>query len=140
MRLKKLNTFNYIINKIILSIILYMNILYFLLGCIPVRILLAYMPLILNKVTATKTTYFSFASNGAIQFDGGLYQFIQHPYVLKFDGTKSVEFYDLNNDSLMLNNLIENKTAPIQKVQEIEKYLQAVIQQYNHKLITNKTY
>lgn len=101
---------------------------------------LGIMPLILNKITATKTTYFSFAGNGAIQFDGGLYQFIQYPYVLKFDGTTSVEFYDLNNDSLMLKNLIENKTASIQKVQEMEKYLQAIIQQYNHKLITNKTY
>ncbi len=101
---------------------------------------LGIMPLILNKVTAIKTTYFSFAGKGAIQFDGGLYQFIQYPFVLKFDGTKSVGFYDLKNDSLMLNNLIENKTAPIQKVQEMEKYLQAIIQQYNHKLITNKTY
>jgi hypothetical protein len=40
----------------------------------------------------------------------------------------------------MLNNLIENKTAPLHKVQEMEKYLQAIIQQYNHKLITNKTH
>ena len=101
---------------------------------------LGIMPLILNKVTATKTPYFSFAGKGAIQFDGGLYQFIQYPYVLKFDGKISVEFYDLNNDSLMLNNLIENKKASTQKVQEMEKYLQAIIQQYNHKLITNKTY
>ena len=101
---------------------------------------LGIMPLILNKVTATKTPYFSFAGKGAIQFDGGLYQFIQYPFVLKFDGTTSVEFYDLKNDSLMLNNLIENKTAPLHKVQEMEKYLQAIIQQYNHKLITNKTH
>jgi phosphoglycerol transferase MdoB-like AlkP superfamily enzyme len=101
---------------------------------------LGIMPLILNKVTTKKTPYFSFAGKGAIQFDGGLYQFIQYPFVLKFDGTKSVGFYDLKNDSLMINNLIENKTAPIQKVQEMEKYLQAIIQQYNHKLITNKTY
>ncbi len=101
---------------------------------------LGIMPLILNKVTATKTPYFSFGGKGAIQFDGGLYQFIQYPYVLKFDGKISVEFYNLKNDSLMLKNLIENKTASIKKVQEMEKYLQAFIQQYNHKLITNKTY
>jgi phosphoglycerol transferase MdoB-like AlkP superfamily enzyme len=101
---------------------------------------LGIMPLILNKVTPQKSTYFSFAGNGAIQFDGGIYQLIQYPFVLKFDGTKTIGFYDVQQDSLMQQNLIELKTAPMSEVQQMEKYLKAVIQQYNHKLITNKTY
>lgn len=101
---------------------------------------LGIMPLILNKVTPPKSTYFSFAGNGAIQFDGGIYQLIQYPFVLTFDGTKSIGFYDVQQDSLMQQNLIELKTAPLNEVQQMEKYLKAVIQQYNHKLITNKTY
>jgi uncharacterized sulfatase len=101
---------------------------------------LGIMPLILDKVTPKKSTYFSFSGNGAIQFDGGVYQLIQHPFVLKFDGTKSIGFYDVQQDSLMQQNLIELKTAPLNEVQKMEQYLKAVIQQYNHKLITNKTH
>ncbi len=101
---------------------------------------LGVMPLILNKVTPQKSTYFSFAGNGAIQFDGGIYQLIQYPFVLKFDGTKTIGFFDVQQDSLMQQNLIELKTAPMSEVQQMEQYLKAVIQQYNHKLITNKTY
>jgi phosphoglycerol transferase MdoB-like AlkP superfamily enzyme len=101
---------------------------------------LGVMLLILDKVTPQKSTYFSFAGNGAIQFEGGVYQLIQHPFVLKFDGTKSIGFYDVQQDSLMQQNLIELKTAPLNEVQRMEQYLKAVIQQYNHKLITNKTH
>jgi phosphoglycerol transferase MdoB-like AlkP superfamily enzyme len=101
---------------------------------------LGIMPLILNKVTPTETPYFSFAGKGAIQFDGGVYQLIQHPFVLKFDGEKSIGFYNLQKDSLMLQNMIANKTAPVNDVNKMEHYLKAVIQQYNHRLITNKTH
>ncbi len=99
---------------------------------------LSILPIILNKVLPKNTTYFSFAGNGAIQFDGGIYQLINYPYILQFNGEKSIGFYNLSNDSLMKENLIN--TANIDVLNTMELYLKANIQQYNNKLINNKTH
>ncbi|MBP9689760.1 MAG: LTA synthase family protein [Bacteroidia bacterium] len=99
---------------------------------------LGILPLILNKVSPKNTAYFSFACNGAIQFDGGIYQLIQYPYLLQFNGEKSIGFYNLNNDSLMKQNLIKMPDNDL--LSSMELYLKANIQQYNNKLIYNQTY
>lgn len=96
-------------------------------------------PLILNEVGKSNTSFFSFANPFAIQYDGGLYQLIQHPFVLQFDGEKSIGWYDLTADSLMKNNLIHQPTQK-EKREELERNLKAIIQDYNSRLIHNKSH
>jgi phosphoglycerol transferase MdoB-like AlkP superfamily enzyme len=96
-------------------------------------------PLVLNQVGKANASFFSFANNYAIQYDGGLYQLIQYPFVLQFDGEKSIGWYDLKEDSLMKNNLINKETAQ-EKRNELERNLKAIIQDYNSRLIHNQSH
>ncbi|MES2558789.1 MAG: LTA synthase family protein [Bacteroidota bacterium] len=96
------------------------------------------MPQILN-IAGYGKPYFSFGlsssdSNGfAIQYINNVYQFIQHPYVLQFDGDKTVHFYKLNNKDV----LEECNEADRRMV--MENSVKAFIQQYNAALIHNQT-
>lgn len=96
------------------------------------------MPQVLNLAGYTKP-YFSFGlsskdTNGfAIQYINNLYQFIQHPYVLQFDGDKTVHFYKLTENDV----LEECKETDRQLL--MEKSVKSFIQQYNAALIHNQT-
>lgn len=96
-------------------------------------------PIILNQVSKPNTSFFSFANTYAIQYDGGLYQLISYPFVLQFDGEKSIGWYDVQADSLMKNNLINQGTAK-EKRSELERNLKAIIQDYNSRLIHNQSH
>ncbi len=96
-------------------------------------------PIILNQVSKPNTSFFSFANAYAIQYDGGLYQLISYPFVLQFDGEKSIGWYDVQADSLMKNNLINQGTAK-EKRSELERNLKAIIQDYNSRLIHNQSH
>ena len=57
---------------------------------------------------------------------------------LIFDGENTIEFYDLKNDTLLTNNLINHLDAAQQhNKQATEKLLKGIIQQYNNRLINN---
>lgn len=104
---------------------------------------LGIMPLILNKTLPLNSQFFSFGSNYAVQYDGGIYQIIDYPFALTFDGEKNVGFYNLTNDSLMQQNLINQKILLpniTQKLDSMEQTIKAIIQQYNYALIHNKTH
>lgn len=96
------------------------------------------MPHILNIAGYTQP-YFSFGLSStdtagfAIQYINNLYQFIQHPYVLQFDGDKTVHFYKLSNKDI----LEDCKEADRQLL--MENSVKAFIQQYNAALIHNQT-
>jgi phosphoglycerol transferase MdoB-like AlkP superfamily enzyme len=102
-------------------------------------------PTLLSLVSNTKETI-SFGNNAfddsekfAIQFINNTYQILLKNKFLIFDGTKTINYYDLANDSLLTNNLI-NSLNPQQLIEKnkTEKYLKGIIQQYNNRLINNQ--
>lgn len=95
--------------------------------------------LVLNRILPANTPYYSLAGKYAIQYDNGIYQLIDYPYVLKFDGEKTIGLYNTSNDHLLQKNLV-NQLATQQKQDSLDRYLKAVIQQYNNGLIDNKTH
>jgi phosphoglycerol transferase MdoB-like AlkP superfamily enzyme len=66
----------------------------------------------------------------AVQYDNGLYQLIDHPFLLQFDGEKTVAF-QAGNSALK----IEDQER---KRKEMEARIKAIIQQYSHYLVNNK--
>lgn len=94
---------------------------------------------ILNRCLPAGTPYFSFANKYAIQYDNGIYQLIDYPYALKFDGEKTIGFYNLQTDTFLTKNLVGQEPVKLHK-DSLQVYLEAVIQQYNNRLIDNKTY
>jgi uncharacterized sulfatase len=69
----------------------------------------------------------------AIQYINNMYQFIQHPYILQFDGEKTIQFTKLNK-----KDVLENCTE-LDRKKLMEQSLKAFIQQYNSALIHNNT-
>ncbi len=100
------------------------------------------MPTVLGLLNF-KGNYFSFGNdifdsskpNFSISYLNNEYQLIKDGFVLKFDGKSSTALYNINNDSLLKNNLINNE---IKKKNEMESFVKAVIQQYNNSMISNK--
>lgn len=104
------------------------------------------MGIVLEEVNYSKP-FFSFgarqnrsdSASCAIQFHDGYYQIIQWPFVLNFDGSKSMAFYNLNQDSLLKNNLIQENVFEVEK-KLMEAKIKAAVQSYNNRIIANKTY
>lgn len=69
-----------------------------------------------------------------VNYINGFYQLIIKNHALLFDGKKSISLYDLKKDSLLTKNIISETPAI---TNELEVLLKAIIQQYNHALITN---
>jgi phosphoglycerol transferase MdoB-like AlkP superfamily enzyme len=96
------------------------------------------MPFILEEVGYNKP-YFAFgksstdSSGFAIQYLNNIYQWIQYPYVLQFDGERTLLFSKLDtNDILKICNEEKPKN-------NMEHRVKAFVQQYNDALIHNKT-
>jgi phosphoglycerol transferase MdoB-like AlkP superfamily enzyme len=70
-----------------------------------------------------------------VSFANSTYQIIMDDYALVFDGSQSLSLYDLKNDSLLSNNIIN--TYPEIK-SELEEKLKGFIQSFNNSLLTNK--
>lgn len=71
----------------------------------------------------------------AVTYLNGIFQFIQAPFVLEFDGEKSHALYNAHIDTLMRNNLISIEK---EQARQMEQLLRAYIQQYNNRLIDNR--
>lgn len=74
----------------------------------------------------------------AVNYMGGIYQYVKHDLLLQFDGNQTRAVYHLN-DSLLQHNIIG--TMPEQP--QMERELKAIIQQYmermtNDRLLPNK--
>lgn len=99
------------------------------------------MPSVLGYLHYDKP-YFSFgknvfksgSANYAINYDG-VYQWYNGPYVLQFDGAKSVGLYNYQKDRLLKNDL-NGKLADVQ--QPMEAQVKAFIQQYVNRLLDDK--
>ena len=100
------------------------------------------MPSILDYLNYDKN-YFSFgtsvfdanAAHFNISYINGNYQLIKDNYALRFDGTKSITLFDMKNDPMLTNNLIDKETKLRDKM---EAFIKAIIQQYNNRIIENK--
>lgn len=71
----------------------------------------------------------------AVNYLNNVYQYISEGYLLQFNGEKSLGLYHVDQDSLMLNNLVE---IEIERVHTYETKLKAYIQEYNYRMINNK--
>jgi hypothetical protein len=73
----------------------------------------------------------------AVQFQDGYFQMVQYPWVYQFDGKQAIGLFQVEKDSLQLQNLMA-KNLPIQS--QLDKKLKAVIQQYTYRLKNNQTH
>ena len=74
-------------------------------------------------------------SHYAINYMDHTYQLIQDGYAYTFDGNMGISLYNLTNDSLMKNNILE-KSTNIAK--DLDRRIKAIIQSYNLRMIQNK--
>jgi phosphoglycerol transferase MdoB-like AlkP superfamily enzyme len=98
-------------------------------------------PSILNKLHYN-IPYFAFGQgyadnneSAAITFNGQYYQLITAQYCLQFDGEKTIAVYNMKEDKLLKDNLINKAKTNFKKEEEL---LKAIIQTYNQSLIENK--
>ena len=73
-------------------------------------------------------------SHYAINYMDHTYQLIQDGYAYTFDGNMGISLYNLTNDSLMKNNILE-KSTNIAK--DLDRRIKAIIQSYNLRMIQN---
>jgi hypothetical protein len=73
----------------------------------------------------------------AVNYLSGIYQLITDDFVLQFDGTKTIAFFDIKTDKLMQNNLVNN---PPNEMFFYEQKLKAIIQSYTMRMEGNKLY
>lgn len=69
----------------------------------------------------------------AVNYNNGIYQFLQGNYMIQFDGQRVIAVYDFKSDPLLAHNIIANiDTAPM------EHSLKAIIQQYMQRMNGNE--
>ena len=77
----------------------------------------------------------------AVNYMGGIYQYVKHGHVLQFDGQSTRGIYALS-DSLMKHNLMEDgrwKTEDGKSIQpQMERELKAIIQQYMERMTQDR--
>jgi len=86
-------------------------------------------------ITFGTSVFDTTASRFSINYLNNSYQLIKDGFLLQFEENKSVGLFDMNNDSLMENNLINIKKS---EAAILEKFAKAVIQHYNNRMIDNK--
>lgn len=70
----------------------------------------------------------------AVMFQNGLYQIVEKPNILLFDGEKSVGFFNYKRDKWLQNNLVDSNLMISAKM---ESKLKAIIQQFYEKMEKN---
>ena len=70
----------------------------------------------------------------SVSYLNGSYQLIKDGYALQFDGSKATTMFILDGDESSAVNLLQDEPL---KALELETFLKSIIQQYNHRLISN---
>ena len=99
------------------------------------------MPSVLGYLKYDKP-YFAFGKNifknvplnFAVNYDG-VYQWFNGPYILQFDGQKTVGLYNYKKDNLLKNNLV-GKLPAIQSPMETQ--VKAFVQQYVNRMLDDR--
>lgn len=99
----------------------------------------------LLDLLAIKTSLVSFGNSSfsknekhLVGYSSNSYFYAEQDYVLLFDGENSTGLYQLTTDSLMQNDLLNTDSTNLKK-NNLEKKIKAILQQYNNRLIDNKT-
>ncbi|MDD3356037.1 MAG: LTA synthase family protein, partial [Dysgonamonadaceae bacterium] len=71
----------------------------------------------------------------AYNFFNGAHQLIEGEWLLQYMNDKTIGFYNVVEDRLMKNNLVDKHPA---QQAAMERRLKALIQQYNNRLIDNE--
>jgi phosphoglycerol transferase MdoB-like AlkP superfamily enzyme len=64
-------------------------------------------------------------------------QFVTNDYLLWFDGEKSAGFFDIKNDILLKNNLLNSN---LEEVEQYERMVKAILHSYTTRIVTNRMY
>ena len=107
------------------------------------------LPTVMGMLHYQKT-YFGFGTDllntpaedtWAVNYMGGIYQYVKHGHVLQFDGQNTRSIYALS-DSLMKHNLMEDgrwKTEDGKTIlPQMERELKAIIQQYMERMTQDR--
>lgn len=72
----------------------------------------------------------------AVNYNNGIYQYVEGAYLLQHDGTAIKAFYNLATDPLMQQNLKAQPEVQ-QRLSEMERRLKAIIQSYMQRMIAD---
>ena len=72
----------------------------------------------------------------AVNYNNGIYQYVEGDYLLQHDGTTIKAFYNLATDPLMQQNLKAQPEVQ-QRLSEMERRLKAIIQSYMQRMIAD---
>lgn len=72
----------------------------------------------------------------AVNYNNGIYQYVEGAYLLQHDGTTIKAFYNLATDPLMQQNLKAQPEVQ-QRLSEMERRLKAIIQSYMQRMIAD---
>lgn len=70
----------------------------------------------------------------AVNYLGGIYQYVKGDWLLQFDGQKTKAIYRYRTDLLLKNNL----AGQVPEQRQMEKELKAIIQQYMSRMVENE--
>lgn len=71
----------------------------------------------------------------AFNYSDEMYNLYEGDYLLMFDGKKPVSLFNYRQDKMLKNDL---KHAEPRKVQALEQYIKAIIQQYNNRMVEDR--
>ena len=74
------------------------------------------------------------ADTWAVNWNNGIYQFLQGDRMIQFDGEKVTAVYDFKSDTLLMHNLLGGNGVD---VAGMELRLKAIIQQYMQRMNGN---
>jgi phosphoglycerol transferase MdoB-like AlkP superfamily enzyme len=87
-----------------------------------------------NKIISFGNDAFSEKAKFAVQYINGSYQLTTKDHFIIFDGEKITNYYALDTDSLLENNLLKESKLKTKD----ERLIKGIIQQYNNRLINNQ--
>ncbi len=70
----------------------------------------------------------------AWNYENGVFQYYQNDYLLQYNGQRAIALYNFKSDALLTHNLLHEQATV---VTSMEKRLQAIIQQYNNRMVDN---
>lgn len=91
-----------------------------------------------TSIVSFGNSMFSKNTKYLVGFSSNNYFYAEEDKVLLFDGENSTGLFQLSSDSLIQNNLLGNSENNTTKT-KLENKLKAILQQYNNRLIENKT-
>ncbi len=77
------------------------------------------------------------ANSFGVNYTNNYTQLVKDGYLLRFSDNKTTDFFNLQTDSLLTQNVVNPKNR---KQQEMERFLKAYIQQYNNRMLDNYLY